>query len=302
MPKINFSYGQVVEFETLTPNTIALDGAVQGPKMDPKTRRFSFDHHAECERMVTLATCQQVHTALHLGLVVDEETEIVINDIDADTVVSVWLLQNPERASEPKIAELVERIGRTDAYGPIYPAHFVHGMISLGYGNTEDQTLAKLEEFLQVVTDYADGKLEEPEAKADPCEGYGWSPKAGWQHFELENGFDEMYESGCLAGFIYAPIGETGTYFYMVAKRSDLVPVRLGPGSAVRPVADPEQFDKTTLLGSLAVAELTVNPEQSLAATWGGGSSVGGSPRNEDGSGSKLGPKEVLAIFEAFTG
>ena len=89
--KTNFVFGQVVDFGALAPNTIALDGAVQGPQIDAASRRFSFDHHAGCTRLVTLATCQQVALALELGLVVDEATEVVINDLDADTVVGVFI-------------------------------------------------------------------------------------------------------------------------------------------------------------------------------------------------------------------
>lgn len=91
MAKIVFEKGKVVDFSDLPDNSVALDGYCQGPTLDPERRRFSFDHHAGCIRLVTKATCEQVREAVILGLPVDSETTICVNDIDADTVVSVWL-------------------------------------------------------------------------------------------------------------------------------------------------------------------------------------------------------------------
>ena len=67
MPKFVFSRGTTVKFKDLPDNSIALDGYVQGPAIDAGRRRFSFDHHSECIRMVTAATCEQVWTALKAG-------------------------------------------------------------------------------------------------------------------------------------------------------------------------------------------------------------------------------------------
>ena len=44
---------------------------------------------------------------------------------------------------------------------------------------------------------------------------------------------------------------------------------------------------------TMRAAEATVNPAQSPAHTWGGGSTIGGSPRNQDGSGSRLAPNRA---------
>lgn len=62
--KIRFEYGRVWQFEELPDNSIALDGAVAGPQVDAARRRFSFDHHAGCVRLVTQSTCEQVLTAI----------------------------------------------------------------------------------------------------------------------------------------------------------------------------------------------------------------------------------------------
>lgn len=298
--QINFVFGQTIEFAALPANSIALDGAVQGPQIDAANRKFSFDHHAGCTRLVTLATCQQVATAIRLGLVVDENTQVYINDLDADTSLSVWLLANPERVNEERVKELVEKVGLTDAHGPIFPAHAIHRELGPAYGSKEPQTLAMLETFLAKITQYANGEWQAPPARPErPSKGCAWSPKTGWQAVETKTGFDDVYNQGFLAGVLFTD-APNGTLMYTVAKRSDLVPLAVGPGATKRPPTSLNDYRKDTILGQLALKEIEVNPEQSHAANWGGASSIGGGPRNADGSQSRLNPAQVLAICEQF--
>ena len=73
-----------------------------------------------------------------------------------------------------------------------------------------------------------------------------------------------------------------GSYNYTVGKKSELVigfPV--GPGKV-----------EGTIL-------FTLNERE---AGWGGGSTIGGAPRNEDGSRSRLIPDEVFAIVQGIVG
>ncbi|MFA5945578.1 MAG: hypothetical protein WC802_01550 [Patescibacteria group bacterium] len=299
---MNFVFGQVLAFEALASNAIALDGAVQGPAVDAAARRFSFDHHAGCVRLVTLATCQQVAVAIRLGLVVDDKTEVVINDLDADTVLAVWLLQNPERVGEPRVVELVERIGLTDAHGPIFAPHPLHRELAPAWGSKDPQTLEMLAGFLAKVSAYADGAWQAPPARPErKSDGFGWNPKAGWYAITGVTGFDQAYEGGALVAVLYTD-APNGTKMYTVGKRSDLVPFPVGPGSKVRPATSATDFLNDTLLGRLALAELEVNPEQSLAGNWGGATTVGGSPRNPDGSQSRLTPEQILKICTGMTG
>lgn len=116
--------GHVWAFDDLPPNTIALDGAVTGPAVDAERRRFSFDHHAGCIRLVTSATCQQVLDALLLGLD-PSDCAVLINDVDGDTVLAVWLLQHHALCRDAqalvRLRRLVAGVGATDAHGPAYP-------------------------------------------------------------------------------------------------------------------------------------------------------------------------------------
>lgn len=307
--KRNFVFGQVLPFSELPVNSIALDGAVQGPQVDAANRKFSFDHHAGCTRLVTLATCQQVALALRLGLVVDVDTEIFINDLDADTVLSVWLLENSERVGEERVAQLIDRVGLTDAHGPIFPPHALHREISPAYGSKDPQTIDMLNTFLAKVTEYADGIWQAPATRPERLSsGFGWSPKTGWKMLEAQTGFDSLYGAGFIAGVLFTE-GPGGTTMYTIGKRSDLVPLPLGPGAIVRPPKSNEDYRQDTILGKLALAELEANPTQTHAANWGGATTVGGSPRNEvelDGKKvncySRLKPEQVLEICKSFTG
>ena len=301
LSQVSLSFGKVVAFEDMTDNSIALDGYVQGPQVDPARRRFSFDHHAGCLRMVTKATCEQVREAICLGLPVDETTEILVNDLDADTVLSVWFLLNPNRVWEERMVSLCAQIGRTDAHGPLFMAHPIHRQLSPApawHPEYRPQSVEMLEGFLLLLDRFAAGEWTAPPVKeGPPSKGFGWNVRDGWVPLEVV-GFDGFYSAGAVLGFLYEK-NLDGTYSYTVAKASDLVAADLGPGSKVRPMAGPDDCEPT-VLGALARAEWEKNPNQRWSSTWGGGSSIGGGPRNRDGSGSCLTPDEVLAVFKPF--
>ncbi len=301
MSTIKFEKGMTINFADLAPNTIALDGVVQGPQLDPANRRFSFDHHAGCIRLVTKATCEQVLEAIKLGLPIDADTVVLTNDIDADTVLSAWLILNPDRVYDAVVEDMVARVGKTDAHGPIFAPHPLHREIMPPWGkDAEKQSMEMLMRFINKVSAFVDGELElEDKPREQESTGFGWSARTGWQPVEVKYGFADFYKAGYVLGFL-SQEAQHGTVMYTVAKASDLVAAPLGPGSTARPVTDVDQFDKETILGALGVAEQEKNPNQELSRTWGGGSSIGGSPRNADGSGSCLTPDEVLAVFKRF--
>ena len=88
--------------------------------------------------------------------------------------------------------------------------------------------------------------------------------------------FDLLYKNEYTAAIAYRPLPD-GSYEYTIGKKSDLVDFPVGPH---------------TLPGTILHALCQVEPG------WGGGSTIGGAPRNADGSRSKLTPREVLAIAE----
>ena len=286
--QIIFEYGKTRSFGELPENSIALDGAVQGPQMDPATLRWSFDHHGGCIRLVTASTCEQVRTALMLGLYVDSDTKVYVNDIDADTVLAVWALKNRNRLSEPVVKQLFEMVGAVDAHGPFFEQHPMHRHLTPARGVEQD--FGMLVHLLFLVDDFVDGRFS-PSLSADQGAESGsmvFDYSRGWQQGPLTRGFKPLYDSGYVAAVLFDLLDD-GTYRYTLAKASDLVPIRIGP------IGHPDG----TLLGKLAVGERQKNPHQPPESNWGGGSSIGGSPRNADRSSSRLNPHEVLQILRA---
>jgi hypothetical protein len=277
--------GAVVPFEQLPPRSIALDGFVQGPHVDADGERYSFDHHDRCVRHATRATCEQVFDALRLGLDPEGYT-VYVNDVDADTVLSVWLIRHRARAlADEQVARLVRVVGAVDALGPSYPLSPPDAQLrdrmfdgacapaTPAFADNGEQTLAAC---VANVTRLLDGELEAPEATAPPYtithRGTGWvmARSAGWA-------FAQLYNAGCERAVVYAPLPD-GSYAYTVGKKSEFVgrfPV--GPHSR-----------EGSILHALAQAE----------PGWGGGSTIGGAPRNADGSRSRLSPDEVFALVE----
>lgn len=291
-----FVYGKVWGFDEVSENCILLDGACQGPQMDVKKRKFSFDHHANCIRMLTYSTCEQVWHALFQGLIVDAETKLYANDLDADTVLSIWLLLHPTRINESRVRELVERVGKTDSHGPTYPRHWMHNLLQLPYGSKEPQSLEVLARLLDVMSAYADGTLEEPVSKPQISVGWNWTQEHGWRPFT------GVADAQCYLVQIVYWQRPSDTFGYLIRKKSDLVPVNLGPAHKVgrRPAKSILDYREDTLLGQLALLELARNPAQSHNSNWGGATCVGGEARNQNESGSCLKPEEVLALAMQF--
>lgn len=274
MPKvtntIDFVYGATTAQADMRPNAIYLDGVVQGPVIDNARRSYSFDHHAGCVRAFTLATCQQVHIALQLGF--DPiGLDIVVNDLDADTVLAVWLLfVDAEVRNDPRVTELVERVGFMDSHGPAvpgHPAHPVHHAIGAGFKDT--QSLQLLDDKLDLLDKwYTTGG--EPEARADrPARAFGLTLSGRLTDLGHVNGFEDIYGAGCVVGIVAIP-GPNDTTGWTIGKLSDFV-----------------AYDVTAFLARANAIE----------PGWGGGSTIGGAPRLEGGLRSSLTRSQVEALL-----
>lgn len=289
-PRLVIERGRVVDFDELPANSLALDGYVQGPALDTDRRRFSFDHHDRCIRMVTRATCQQVMDAMLLGLDPSGMT-IYINDVDGDTALSVWLLRNPGRIREPVVRHLVESVGGIDAHGPSYPtldpgvaAGFMAGPMEPEVSARQDGSYqhADLRELLEEcvigIGDFVDAGTPPAPKRERVAYEVTHTGAGGWVMVRTQAfAFETLYADGYDRIISYRPLAG-GSWAYTVARRSDLV-----DGFPVGP-----PVKEGTILRALADAE----------PGWGGGSSIGGSPRNADGSGSSMGPDEVFALVE----
>ncbi|MEM7410786.1 MAG: hypothetical protein AAF430_11170 [Myxococcota bacterium] len=81
---------------------ILLDGAGSfGPLLDTDRQLYNLDHHAGCERLFTLATCEQALLLVASGLDLGSgDWTLYANDPDLDTILALWCLLNHRRVRE----------------------------------------------------------------------------------------------------------------------------------------------------------------------------------------------------------
>ncbi|WP_133150915.1 hypothetical protein [Frankia canadensis] len=297
--------GLTVALAELPLRSIALDGVVQGPELDVEGQRFSFDHHGDCVRLVTSATCRQVQDAILLGLEPSEFT-VYVNDVDADTVLAVALLAHSEWLAEagatPTVTRrLVEAVGSRDAHGPAYPvadrellARFAEalalpvrraGVAAMEIAEDLTGAVARVAALIARLAEAMDREVlsgvggEHKAAPRRPSDSFVVTHSGtGWTMATSDvDALDEGYAHGFHRMVMWRRLGD-GSTAYTVARRSDLV-----GGFPVGPASRPG-----TILAALAARE----------PGWGGGTSIGGAPRHPDGGRSALSPDEVFHIVE----
>jgi hypothetical protein len=107
------------------PGTIYLDGAAEGaPFLDVDKAVFNLNHHEDCVRPFTLATCEQAMVLIRKGLDLESrDWTVYANDPDLDTVLAIWVLLNHLRLNDvnpeirKKVMPLVRLEGAIDAHG-----------------------------------------------------------------------------------------------------------------------------------------------------------------------------------------
>jgi len=290
---VHVEEGRTLLFGDLPDHSVALDGYVQGPFIDATRRRFSFDHHGNCLGLGTRASCEQVMHALRLGLD-PKGLGIFLNHLDADGIVSAWLLLCPEKASRRMVRTWVCRLGEWDVLGPGLAgsesgerfARFVEAPLE-GWspGSGAIQSLRILKDCLNQVDRWFDKPMErrlgspvtsEP-AKVRIRDGGLWVLQG-----EFTDAARKAYRGGAAVVLVVETL-QQGGWRYGIASRSDLT-----------------GFPMTDLLRMLAQEELELQPDLDPSCNWGGGSSVGGSPRKADGSSSWMEPARVVDRIRMF--
>jgi hypothetical protein len=286
--KLIIERGKTVPFDALPPWSIALDGYVQGPAFDNVRHRYSFDHHKGCIRLITTATCEQVRDAILLGLRPERFTAY-LNDVDTDTALAVWALRNPERLIEARVGHLIGCAGLLDAHGGAYPlAHERRHLEWIGEPETEARISGRYEklstEELGQLLDEIAGRFELLLRGEVPRESELRAADARAEFTVLHRGENfavvqaahphvlfDLYAQGIERVVTVRPLSD-GSFAYTVAKKSDFV----------------DEFDVPAILDALGEVE----------PGWGGGSTIGGAPRNSDGSRSRLTPSDVFELVE----
>jgi len=292
---VHLEPGAVASIDDLPSRSIALDGYVPGPVLDPANRRFSFDHHEGCTRLVTSATCRQVLDALCLGLD-PSDFNVFVNDLDADIVLSVGLLAHPEWRLDAFVRRLVDVVAIADAHGPAYPSPDP-GLLRLFAAATRAPVVAaqaaqlatsdELDRLMLSVVAAVEGfvtsggrdaQSDGPTTTERPRAWRVTRAGTGWVMVHSPDGiFDLVYAAGHRRVVAYHS-ATPGSWAYTVGRQSDLVDhFPVGPGD-----------QPGTILCALARRE----------PGWGGGSTIGGAPRHRDGSRSRLSPDAVFDVIE----
>jgi hypothetical protein len=263
--EVVFTYGFTITPEQMEANSVYLDGACRGPAIDPLRRAFSFDHHAGCSRFATLSTCEQVLLALDMGLD-PKGLRIVVNDLDADTSLSIWLLLNPVWVDD-RVREEVRKIGRVDSHGPLWAPTKLHKSLSRR-PNVPQTFQDLLDDQALIDAWYEGGEAALPAPFAlPPCAVHGLDVNG--EVIEVMGDFATAYAAGAVIALAKVP-GPGGTFGWTIGKKSD--------------------FARGDIPGFLAEMN-------QMEPGWGGGSTIGGAPRNPDGTRSRLSFTEVWPIF-----
>ena len=278
--------GKIATLKSLPEYSIALDGFVQGPAIDDKGHRYSFDHHAGCSRFATLSTCEQAWTAVMLGLDPSHYT-IYCNDVDADVCAAIWCLKNPSRCREPLVAKLIDAIGKGDRYAGAFDVNGMKRIVEWvcspetdsrrngDYEKLSDDGLKPiLESVLHRMTQFADGESSIEVAKQELHGDFNvLRNENGWSLVETT----DPHALGAIwqAGFdriVVARPQDDKTIAYTIARRSEFI----------------DNFPLDKIYEALNESE----------PGWGGGTTIGGAPRNPDGTRSKLTHKQLTKIVD----
>lgn len=280
--------GFVTTLDQLDPYSIALDGFVSGPEVDPENHRFSFDHHGKCLRYCTLSSTAQAWTAVLSGLDPTAYT-IYANDVDTDVCGAIWCLQNPDRCIDPLVKKLVDAINLGDVHGGAFPFP-TNGMAKTvewiaapetdskrnnDYSKLSDSGLYSImEAVLHRINLYVEGEASIEVAKQHKHGEYKiLRNENNWLLAESQDPhvFSALYHAGFDRIVLVRP-QDDGSIAVTLAKRSDFI-----DGFPLYKIY--EEFNK-------------------IEPGWGGSSSVGGSVRNADGSRSKLPLETIIEIVD----
>lgn len=276
--------GKVVPLKSLPPYSIALDGACQGPAIDSANNRYSFDHHAGCLRFCTSSACMQTLDAIILGLDPTKYT-VYINDVDMDTVMSIWCLKNPDRCNEAKVRQLVEAVGKQDMHAGAYPLNGMSKVVewvsapqtdSVRNGDyhklSDNGLLTIMESMLHRVDKYINGEAANDIAATELHGEFEIKKNDnGWILVESQDPhvYSALYRAGFSRIVLVIPLDD-GSLAVSIAKKSDFI----------------EHFPNEKIYANL----------NKLEPGWGGGSSIGGAPRNKDGSRSRLSIDTIVEV------
>ncbi len=288
--------GRVVGFDEFRDShpaaALAIDGYVDGPsRWDWDGPWGTLDHHAGVERLRTGASCEQTAAAVRLGLWdrlgPGRTLDVHLNDCDADTCLSVWLLRHAGRAAEDRVSTLVRWEGRLDARGGcalgLVPERYLPHLAWVfdPYVAWRHDPGADVGAAAQVeVIDRVGARID------------AWADGAA-EELPVDSGYEVLRRTEHAVA-----VAEQGPYARLAMQadgRSCFVAVREHGGRTVMTVG---RVDDDVPLDLLAVWDDLNDLEGRPPGhrdRWGGGDLIGGSPRR---SGTALAVDEVCDVVE----
>lgn len=278
--------GKLVKLDSLPEYSIAIDGFVQGPEIDTENHRYSFDHHSGCLRYCTTASCTQAWTAVLLGLEPAKYT-VYVNDVDIDVCMAVWCLKNPDRCTEPQVKKLVEAVGLGDMHagalnlnGMSKTVEWVSAPQTDSIRNGDYEKLSDgglntiMESILLRITQCVDGEASGEIADQELHGSYTVvkNDENGWVLVESQDPhvYTALYKSGFNRIVVSRP-QEDGSNAISIAKRSDFI----------------DRFPLPKFFAAL----------NKIEPGWGGSTMVGGAPRNDDGSRTRMSLEDIGEVI-----
>lgn len=283
---------------TTPPFSIAIDGYVaDGPRFDEAAPRANFNHHEVVDRLATRATCAQVLIAVRMGLYQRFRDRsglhavIYANDCDEDVCASFFVLSRPDMSrptANPALNRLIGLVDALDTTAGAYPYEPDLGALRelawifepyRRHRAAGGLKRRNADEFSGVVTDVVNrmteyvtghGRMIEPDTTYERLGG-----GSSWTMFrEIGTaGRVGAFRDGVRAYVVVRDDGE-GRYAYTVGRASHFV-----------------SFDVPGILKMLDAAE------GDPARHWGGGNTIGGSPR---ATGSRLDPVTIERLINDF--
>lgn len=279
------------------PFSIALDGYVgDAPKFDEDGPYLNLNHHEQVDRLATRATCAQVLMALRQGLIerfrddLGFRAEVYVNDCDEDVCVSWYLLKHGyacEDAFNPTLNRLVAIEDALDATAGAYPfpkdSVMLEELAWVFDPYRQFRSSGQLDNrepgaFLNVIVEVEERIRKHLIGEGDSIElDTRYRQIGGDGKWALIEDIGAQARTGVFADGIraYVSVRERpdGRWTYTIGRMSPFIP-----------------FDVPCLLEALDAVE-GLRDEH-----WGGGTTIGGSPRIH---GSRLSPIEVEKIIES---
>ena len=276
---------------------VALDGYVgDGPRFDPAGPRVNFNHHENVSRLETRATCGQVLLALRQGLYQcfrDPEgprATVFANDCDEDVCTSWFLLKHGHlavHALNPLLDRLVSMEDLLDATAGGYP--FPAGLPALRerawvfdpyrrFRLSGEIDRKEAGAFQAVATEVEARILQHITGKGGELPlDVRYERLGGGDGWAMIRELGAQARTGVFADGIYAYVAvrmrPDARYTYTVGRMSPFI----------------HRFRVPAMLEALNAAEGTTGAQD----RWGGGDTIGGSPRV---AGSRLAPDAVASI------